>query len=160
MRLAFVPEVIPAMSATMQEPMFEPIVMNIPWSNEINPVQSIAMATEVITDELWMMAVKTAPITTRSTGLPIPERKTLTLSSRAKSLIEPLIILRPTKSIPNPASMPPSFLPISFLEKSARKAPIPAKAENMIVVDIAPAPPNIPRATICAVRSFLCSLHR
>ena len=106
---------------------------------------------DVITDELCMMAVNIAPMRTRSIGLLIAARKVLTPSRDAKSDMELLIRDRPTKSIPSPDRIPPHVCPVLLFEKSAMKAPTPAKAENTMVVERELLPPNIPRATICAV---------
>ena len=105
---------------------------------------------DVITDELWMMAVNSAPISTSRIGLPMDARKVFTPSRAAKSFIEPLIRLSPTKSIPKPARIPPRVFILLFFENRLRKAPRPAKAEKITDVEI-PVPPNIPSATICAV---------
>ena len=126
------------------------MVRKMPWSSLMRPVTTMAIATEVITDELWIIAVKSAPSRTRMIGLPILERNILTASTWAKSDMDPLIMLRPTKSIPKPVRMPPIRLSVSFLAKRATKAPMPAKVENRIVVEIE-LPPDIPRATIWAV---------
>ena len=116
----------------------------------MSPLTTIARAMEVITDELWIIAVKMAPSRTSRIGLPIWARKILTPSRLAKSFIEPLISERPTKSIPKPASMPPIVFQLLLLEKRDIKAPSPAKAEKITEVEMPPSP-NIPRATICAV---------
>ena len=78
----------------------------------MSPVKTIVIATEVITDELWMIAVITAPINTRRMGFVMAERKFLTASSSAKDSIDPLIIERPTNNMPKPARMPPTFLTV------------------------------------------------
>ena len=150
-RLAFWPEVRPAMRATTQEPMLDPIVRKMPWSMLISRVTTIARAMEVITEELWMMAVSKAPMRTSSTGLLMRARKSFTESRAAKSDIDWLIRSRPTKSIPKPVRMPPILFQNSFLAKRVMKAPMPAKAEKMMAVVRALPAPNIPRATICAV---------
>ena len=110
----------------------------------------MAMATDVMTDELWIIAVKIAPSSTSSNGLPMPARNILTASILAKSDMDPLIMLRPTKSMPKPVNMPPTLLTDSFFANIAMNAPMPANVENSIVVEIE-LPPNIPRATIWAV---------
>ena len=69
----------------------------------------MVMATEVMTEELWMIAVRTAPTRTSSSGFLIDARNVLTASSSAKLSIELLIMERPTNSIPKPARMPPIF---------------------------------------------------
>ena len=109
-RLALVPLVTPAMMATTQEPMLEPMVRKIPWLMSISPVTTMAKAMEVITEELWMMAVNNVPSNTRSKGLLILARKVLMPSRAAKDSIDPLISSRPTKSNPKPARMPPKVL--------------------------------------------------
>ena len=116
----------------------------------MSPVTTIVRAMEVITEELWMMAVKIAPMSTRSIGFPILARKVFTPSSAAKSPMEVLIRESPTKSIPKPARIPPIVRHLSCLEKRVKNAPRPAKAEKMTVVERALLP-NIPNATICAV---------
>ena len=97
-----------------------------------------------------MMAVNMAPISTSRIGLLTLARNVFTPSSAAKSPIELLISERPTKSIPNPVSIPPQVFHFPVLANSVMNAPNPAKAEKMIVVEMV-FPPNIPRATICAV---------
>ena len=49
----------------------------------IRPLTTMASAMEVITEELWMMAVNTAPSRTSSKGLPMPARKVFTPSRAA-----------------------------------------------------------------------------
>ena len=44
----------------------------------------MVMATEVMTEELWMIAVRTAPTRTSSSGFLIDARNVLTASSSAK----------------------------------------------------------------------------
>ena len=106
----------------------------------MSPVTHIASAMDVITDELWIMAVIMAPVITSSNGLLMLARKSLTPCRAAKSFIEPLISDRPTKSIPNPARMPPHVLRPAFFEKMMRNMPIPARrvriAETIAVVPI------------------------
>ena len=116
----------------------------------MSPVTTIANAMEVITEELWMMAVKSAPSRTSMIGFRMPERKVLTPSRAANCSIDPLINSSPTNRRPNPARIPPTVLGPLRLAKMLRKAPRPAKAEKMTLVD-KELPPNIPRATICAV---------
>ena len=106
----------------------------------------MVMAIEVMTDEDWMMAVRTAPISTNSKGLLIEARKSLTESSAANSSMALDIILRPTNNIPKPVSTPPACFHASLLVKSMINAPIPAKALKMRVVEILLVP-NIPNAT-------------
>ena len=103
---------------------------------------------EVITDELWIMAVKMAPINTNRMGLLILARKVFTMSCSAKVSIEPLIRESPTKSIPNPVRIPPVVFHLLLLEKSIIKAPKPARAEKSTLVEMEFPPPNIPKATI------------
>ena len=114
-------------------------------------VTTIASAMEVITEELWMMAVSRAPMRTSSTGLLMRARNIFTESSAAKSDIDWLIRSRPTKSIPKPVKMPPILFHSSFLANSVTKAPMPAKEEKIMAVVRACPAPNIPKATICAV---------
>lgn len=105
------------------------------------------IATEVITDDDWMMAVKSAPITTSRIGLPIVARNCFTASSWAKSSIEPDIMLKPTNSIPKPVMIPPTFFHISCLANRQMNAPTPASAAKIVVV-LSPLPDDRPRATI------------
>lgn len=121
---------IEAMMATTHEPMLDPMVRKMPWSSVMSCVTTMAMAMDVITDELWMMAVRIAPMTTKRIGLPILAKNILTESRAAKSLIELLIMLKPTNNMPNPAKMPPMVFVFAFLPKSETMAPIPAKAEK------------------------------
>ena len=116
----------------------------------MRPVTTIARAMEVITEELWIIAVNIAPRRTRRIGLLIPARNFLTPSRAANDSIDPLISSRPTKRSPKPARMPPSVLVPLFLANNPMKAPKPANAENITLVETE-FPPNIPRATICAV---------
>ena len=83
---------------------------------------------------------------TRRIGFVIFARKFLTVSSSANDSIEPLIIERPTKSMPKPAIMPPTFLTVSFFAKALTNAPMPAKVAKIVPVDTALS--NIPRAVI------------
>ena len=57
---------------------------------------------------------------------------------------------KPTKSIPNPVRVFPIILGFSFLAINVMKAPNPVNEAKIVVAEI-PAPPNNPRATICAV---------
>lgn len=83
----------------------------------MSPLTTMVIATEVMTDDDWMMAVRIAPITTSSIGLLMLARKSLTESKAAKSSMADAIMLRPTKSMPKPVRMPPSCLPDSFWRK-------------------------------------------
>ena len=111
---------------------------------------TIVMAMEVITDDDWMMAVSNAPMTTSSRGLLMEANTVFTSGSAANSSIADDIMLKPTNSMPNPVRMPPVCFHLSFLAKSDMKAPMPAKAAKMMVVEML-LRPNIPRATNCAV---------
>ena len=62
------------------------------------------------------------------------------------ALIAPLIIDRPTNSMPKPAIIPPVFCTASFLANASMNAPMPANVANMTDVDIPPSP-NMPKAT-------------
>ena len=64
--------------------------------------------------------------------------------------MEPLIMERPTKSMPKPDRIPPRVFILSLLAKVERKAPTPAKAEKITVVDTM-LPPTPLRATIWPV---------
>ena len=77
-RLALVLPAMPARSDTMHAPMLEPMVMKMPWSKVMRPAMIMVMATDVMTEELSMMAVRTAPMTTRRTGLLMLARKSRT----------------------------------------------------------------------------------
>ncbi len=109
----------------------------------------MVIAIEVMTDELCITAVSTAPIRTRSTGLLITARKFLSSSEAANASIDPLISDSPTKIMPKPAIMPPILRMLSLFANASTNAPIPANAANITEVEIEF--PNIPSATICPV---------
>ena len=122
----------------------------MPWLRSTRPAATIVTATEVVTEQLCMIAVRTVPTATRSSGFRTPARNSFTASIRAKSPIEPLISPSPTKSMPKPARIPPIFFQRSFLQKRLRTAPTPANPEKTTVMERAPLPER-PRETICAV---------
>ena len=76
----------------------------------MSPVTTMVSAMDVITEELWIMAVNSAPRSTSKTGLRMPARNVLTPSRAAKDSMEPLISSKPTNSRPKPARIPPTVL--------------------------------------------------
>ena len=92
----------------------------MPWSSEMRPETSIVMEIEEVTDDDWMTAVSTMPASTRTTDAPgksMEAMKAWTASFCAKTDIEPLIVERPTKSMPRPARRPPRLLVFSDFVK-------------------------------------------
>lgn len=87
---------------------------------------------------------------TISKGLLMVAKNCFTESKAANSSMAPDMMPRPTNSKPKPARMLPVCFHFSRFENIITKAPIPAKAEKSTVVEM-PWPPNMPKATSCAV---------
>ena len=108
--------------------------------SEISPVTAMVSAIDVTTEDDCTIAVNIAPKSTSINGCSTEARKSLISCNPDNSFMEPLIKLRPTKSIPKPVMIPPQVFHVSFFEKSSIKAPKPAKAAKITVVEIPPPP--------------------
>lgn len=138
---AFFPAPALEIRAVTQVPIFWPSVMNTADCQFTTPLSASVCRIPTEAEELWIMAVTTAPASTARTGfLPRTAKACANMGASLYGLIASDMKERPINRILKPTRISPIFFFFSDFVKSTRNAPIPkssgAKNSGFITLPI------------------------
>ena len=110
-------------SVMMQAPMFMPRIMGIAEENVTLPVAESACRMPTEAEELWMIAVITAPVSTPRIGLSNSVRIRVNSGISASGSTAPLIVCMPNMRMEKPSRIVPTSLRLLLLENSRKVTP-------------------------------------
>ena len=116
----------------MHVPTFVPMITNkmpLPLPPTSIPLPTMPISIAVTAAELWITAVRATPIKARRMGLVNLSSKSTMTGSFASSDMESDISASPTKVMPSPASIKPTFFAVSLLANICTMTP--TKANNV-----------------------------
>ena len=126
-RLAFLLAPIPEIMAVTQVPIFCPMMMGMALPKLTAPVAQRACRIPTDAEELWMMAVRTAPAIIPRIGLENIVRSPVNSGTSARGFTASLMVSIPNIRMAKPIIMVPRFFFFSFFVNMMKIMPISAR---------------------------------